>query len=132
MEQHPVVLFDGVCNFCNGAVNLLIQQDKEKTFRFAPLQSAAGQALLAAYNLPLTDFGSFVFIENNTPYTSSTAVLHLGRLLPWYWQWLQLGWLIPEKERDALYQFVANKRYEWFGKSESCAIPTPEIQSRFL
>ena len=110
----------------------MIQQDKEKTFRFAPLQSAAGQALLATHNLPLTDFGSFVFIENNTAYTNSTAVLHLGRLLPWYWQWLQLGWLIPEKERDALYQFIAGKRYEWFGKTESCAVPTPDMRSRFL
>ena len=132
MHEHPIVLFDGVCNFCNGTVNFLIGLDKKGLFRFAPLQSTVGQTLLSTYKLPLNNFGSFVFIQHQKAYTSSTAVLKMSRRLPWYWQWVQLGWMIPEKWRNYLYQLVAKNRYQWFGKRESCAFPTPEMRGRFL
>lgn len=132
MEQHPVVLFDGVCNFCSGAVNFVIRQDKQKKLRFATLQSAAGQRLLQAYKLPTQNFDSFVFIEKDKAYHSSTAGLKLYNHLPWYWKWTQLFWLVPRVVRDGLYKLVARNRYKWFGKKESCMVPTPDLRSRFL
>lgn len=132
MQQQPVVLFDGVCNFCSGAVNFVIRQDKQKKLRFAALQSAAGQRLLQAYKLPTQHFDSFVFIENDKAYHSSTAGLKLYNQLPWYWKWTQVFWLIPRFMRDALYNLVARNRYKWFGKKESCMVPTPDLRSRFL
>ncbi|MBB1283808.1 thiol-disulfide oxidoreductase DCC family protein [Flavisolibacter sp. BT320] len=132
MNNHPVVLFDGVCNFCNGSINFLIKQDKKAVFRFAALQSAAGQQLLQAYNLPQKDFESFVFLEKEKVYRQSSAALKLARHLPWYWQWTQVFWLLPKPIRDAAYTLIARNRYKWFGKKEACMVPTPDMRSRFL
>ena len=130
--EHPVVLFDGVCNFCNGMVNFLIRQDKKGIFRFAALQSETGQKLLEQHHLPKTDFDSFVLIENGKVYTSSTAGLRLYGKLPWYWKWTQLFWIIPRPLRNAVYALIARNRYRWFGKKEQCMLPTPDVRSRFL
>jgi predicted DCC family thiol-disulfide oxidoreductase YuxK len=131
-SEAPIVLFDGICNFCNGMVNFLIKQDKKKIFRFAALQSGAAQNLLAQYNLAKTDFDSFLLLDKGKVYKYSTAALRLGNRLPWYWKWTQLFWIIPEFIRDGVYRFIAKNRYNWFGKKEACMIPTPEMQSRFL
>lgn len=132
MQDHPVILFDGVCNFCNGTVNFLIKQDKQKVFRFAALQSAAGQQVLKKHQLPTKDFDSFILIDNGKPYKSSTAALRLYNKLPWYWKWTQIFWLVPKGVRDGIYRTIAKNRYKWFGKKEQCMIPTPEVKSRFL
>jgi predicted DCC family thiol-disulfide oxidoreductase YuxK len=132
LEQPPVILFDGICNFCNRSINFLIRQDKQKRFRFAPLQSEAGQKLLEQYHLPKKDFDSFVLIENGNVYKCSTAGLRLYSMLPWYWKWTQVFWLVPKFFRDGIYRFIAKNRYRWFGKKEACMIPTPEMRSRFL
>jgi predicted DCC family thiol-disulfide oxidoreductase YuxK len=129
---HPVVLFDGVCNFCNGAVNFTIRQDKNKVIRFAPLQSAAGQQLLQQYGLPQQDFKSFYFIEAGTAYSSSTAALRVCRYYPWYWQWVQVFWIIPAFIRNAVYNLIARNRYKLFGQKDTCMVPTPDISQRFL
>lgn len=128
----PIILFDGVCNFCSGAVNFIIRQDKNKVFRFAALQSEAGQKLLEQYGLPKEKFDSFVLIDNGKVYKSSTAGLRLYSRLPWYWKWTQLFWIVPRFLRDAVYNFIARNRYRWFGKSESCMVPTADVRSRFL
>jgi predicted DCC family thiol-disulfide oxidoreductase YuxK len=86
MHTSPIILFDGVCNFCNSTVNFILKQDKKGIIKFSPLQSPAGQRLLKAHQLPLQDFNSFLFIENGEPYSASTAVLRLIKYLPWYWQ----------------------------------------------
>jgi predicted DCC family thiol-disulfide oxidoreductase YuxK len=132
MTTGPVVLFDGVCNFCNGTVNFLIRQDREKKLRFAALQSEAGQALLREHGLPTGEFGSFVFIEAGKAYTASTAGLRLYRHLPWYWRWTQIFWIVPRPLRDAVYNWIARNRYRWFGKKNACMIPTPDMRERFL
>lgn len=132
MKQHPIVLFDGVCNFCNGAVNFLIRQDVGARLRFAALQSAAGQQLLQQYGLPQTSFASFVLIKNGQVYQKSDAVLQLIAYLPWYWQWPKGGALLPTAVRNGLYDFIARNRYKWFGQKDSCMVPTAEIRSRFL
>ena len=134
MQAHltPVILFDGVCNFCNGTVNFIIRQDKQNIFRFAPLQSAAGQKLLKEHNLPTDNFDSFVLIDNGKAYKSSTAGLRLYNKLPWYWQWTQIFWLVPKFIRDGVYNVIAKNRYKWFGKKEACMVPGPEMFDRFL
>ena len=132
VSDHPVILFDGVCNFCNGVVNFTIRQDKEGIFRFATLQSPAGQQLLQQYGLPAHSFDSFILIENSVVYKSSTAGLKLYNRLPWYWKWTQVFWVVPRVLRDAVYNLIARNRYKWFGKKEQCMVPTPELKSRFL
>jgi predicted DCC family thiol-disulfide oxidoreductase YuxK len=130
--EHPVVLFDGVCNFCNASVNFLIRQDKKNVFRFAPLQSEYGQKLLETYQLPKKQLDSFVLIDNGKVYKSSNAGLRLYGKLPWYWKWTQLFWIVPRFIRDGVYNLIARNRYRWFGKKDSCMIPTPSVRNRFL
>ncbi len=132
MTPAPIVLFDGVCNFCNGTVNFLLRQDRQRRLRFAALQSEAGQELLKAHGMPTTEHGSFVLIEGTKAYTRSTAGLRLYRHLPWYWKWTQLFWIVPRPLRDAVYNWIARNRYKWFGKKDACMIPSPEMRERFL
>ena len=132
MTESPLILFDGVCNFCNSTVNFILGQDKKQVFRFAALQSEAGQQLLKAHQLPQQDFNSFILIEKNMPYRASTAALRLLQYLPWYWQWARIFWLVPWFLRDGIYRLIANNRYKWFGKREACMVPSPEVRKRFL
>ena len=132
MQSHPVILFDGICNFCNAGVNFIIRQDKKKVFRFAALQSVAGQKILQQFNLPKEGFDSFVLVDNGKVYQKSTAGLRVYDKLPWYWKWTQLAWIAPRFLRDAVYDFIAKNRYKWFGKKEECMVPTADVKSRFL
>ena len=132
MVQQPVILFDGVCNFCNAGVNFIIKQDKKKVFRFAALQSEAGQNFLQQFDLPKEGFDSFVLIDKGKAYKKSTAGIRVYGKLAWYWKWTQLFWIVPAFIRNAVYDFIARNRYKWFGKKESCMIPTPEVKSRFI
>lgn len=130
--DHPVILFDGVCNFCNAGINFIIKQDRKKVFRFAALQSEAGQKLLAQYSLPKKEYESFVLIDGGKVYQKSSAGLRVYGKLPWYWKWTQAFWLAPKFIRNAVYDFIARNRYKWFGKKEACMIPTQDVKSRFL
>ena len=132
MSQQRVILFDGVCNFCNSAVNFAIKRDKKSTLKFAPLQSAEAHALLASYELPPVDMKSFVFIENGRSYTRSTAALKVCRYLNSFWPLMYGFIIVPKFLRDGIYNWIAKNRYRWFGKKEVCMIPTPEVRSRFL
>jgi len=131
-----VVLFDGVCNLCDGLVQFIIRHDRAGRFRFAALQSAAGQALLAAHGLPPLAAGhdpnSVLLVSGGQVYSHSVAVLRIARELGWPWRLAAVGSLVPRIWRDALYRYVARHRYRWFGRQESCMLPTPELQSRFL
>ncbi|HTM92361.1 MAG TPA: thiol-disulfide oxidoreductase DCC family protein [Flavisolibacter sp.] len=132
MEEHPIILFDGVCNFCNSAINFVLKQDKKGIFRFAPLQSEAGQKLLQQYHLSTKEFNSFVLIDKGKVYKKSTASLRVMNRLPWYWKEAQILRIIPTAFRDAIYDFIAKNRYKWFGKKEQCMVPTAELRERFL
>jgi predicted DCC family thiol-disulfide oxidoreductase YuxK len=132
VDENPVILFDGVCNFCNGAINFVLKQDKKGIFRFAPLQSEAGRRLLQQYHLPTDEFESFVLIDDGKVYTKSSAALRVMNKLPWYWKEAQIFRVIPTIFRDAIYDFIARNRYKWFGKKDQCMLPTPEMRSRFL
>ncbi len=135
MADSPVILFDGVCNLCNGFVQFVIRHDAAGQFRFAALQSAAGQALLAAHGAaaaPEATPDSVRLVADGQVYSHSTAVLQVARRLGWPWRLLGMGGVLPRAWRDGLYRWVARHRYRWFGRQESCWLPTPELRSRFL
>ncbi|SEM90535.1 thiol-disulfide oxidoreductase DCC family protein [Lihuaxuella thermophila] len=127
-----IILFDGVCNFCNEWVQFVIRRDSRAKFRFAPLQSDTGQSLLSARGIDPAGLDSLVLIEKNRHSTQSTAVLRICKELDGLWKVLYLLILVPRPLRNAVYRWVAANRYRWFGKRESCMIPTPEIRGRFL
>ena len=136
-DSVPVtILFDGVCNLCNGFVQFVIRHDPAGRFRFAALQSPAGQALLAAHgSLPpaaLASPESVVLVQGGHLYSHSTAVLRIAGQLGGPWRLAAAGWLLPRPWRDALYRWVARHRYRWFGRQESCMLPTPALRNRFL
>lgn len=131
MDQ-PIVLFDGVCNLCNSAVQFIIRHDKKNIFMFTSLQSNAGQKLLAQYNFPLDELNSFIFIENNKAYTRSTGALKVVRKLQGLWPLLYGFMIVPKFIRDGVYNWVGRNRYKWYGKKDACMIPTPELKARFL
>lgn len=130
--NHIVVLFDGVCNLCNGAVQFIIKRDPFFVFKFASLQSEFGQSHLKKLNLPLHELHSFIVLENGIYYQRSDAALKIASNLKGPWSVLGIFKIIPKFIRDAIYTFIASNRYKVFGKQDSCMIPTPELQSRFI
>jgi predicted DCC family thiol-disulfide oxidoreductase YuxK len=128
----PIVLFDGVCNFCNRSVNFILDHDTRRRFRFAALQSDAGQAVLRRFALRTDDFDTAVLVERGRAYTKSAAALRIARNLGGWWSLLALLFAIPPFLRDAAYDVLARNRYRWFGKADSCRVPTPEVWERFL
>ncbi|OWP61878.1 thiol-disulfide oxidoreductase DCC [Hymenobacter amundsenii] len=132
--QPSVILFDGVCNLCNGFVQFVIQHDAAGQFRFAALQSAAGQELLTAHKLPAPSTpDSVVLLADGKAYTHSAAALGILARLGGRWAVLaRAGRWFPRPLRDAVYRLIARYRYRWFGRQESCWLPTPELQARFL
>lgn len=128
----PVLLFDGVCNLCNGLVRWVVERDPGGTFRFASLQSAAGQAILEAHGLPTDDFETFVMVEGDRYYTKSAAALRVLRRLGLPYALAYAFVAVPRPLRDRVYDFVADRRYGWFGRRDSCMVPGPEIEARFL
>src|SRR5690349_348199 len=113
MQEHPIILFDGICNYCNSMINFVIRQDKKNIFRFAPLQSIAGQQLLEQYGIDNKAMDSFVLIKDGKAYQKSTAALSVMNLLPWYWKELQVLRIVPRFLRDEIYDFIARNRYKW-------------------
>lgn len=140
----PVVLFDGTCTFCNGAVQFIIDREKKGELRFAPIQSEAGQAILeeaAGKSRALAlregadgsgDPDSVVLVENGKVYSHSTAGLRIARRLRAPWSWTTVFVIVPRFVRDAVYRWFARNRYRWFGKEETCRVPTPALRERFL
>lgn len=133
-DTQPVVLFDGVCNLCNSSVQFIIDRDPAATLRFASLQSEAAAALLRRHGLPPIegDPDSILLVEDGTVYSHSSAALRIARRLSGAWKALYVFMVIPRPLRDLVYRFIARNRYRWFGKSEMCRVPTPELRSRFL
>ena len=131
-RNHPVLLFDGVCNLCNRSVQFIIKRDKKKRIRFASLQSDVGKSLLKQYAISTNQMESLVFIDNEKAYTRSAGVLRLMKYLHAPWNWLSFFRFVPVFIRDGVYNWVARKRYKWFGKKDECMVPTAEIRERFL
>jgi predicted DCC family thiol-disulfide oxidoreductase YuxK len=126
-----IVLFDGVCNFCNGAVNFIISQDREKRFKFGTLQSEFGQQMRAKYGIG-EDVDSIILIENDQAYMHSTAGLRVAKTLGGIWSLGYAFIIVPAFIRDWFYKLFAKYRYRLFGKKDVCMMPTPDVRERFI
>lgn len=142
--MESLVLFDGKCNLCNGAVQFMIDHERAPNLKFAPLQSdhaserltaamgdEAAQALLQGATGD-GDPDTIVVIEDGKAYTHSTAALRIASHLRAPWRWAFVFYVVPRFIRDVVYRWIARNRYRWFGKSESCRVPTPELRARFV
>jgi len=127
-----IILFDGVCNFCDSSVNFIIDKDSKNIFKFAALQSEKGQEILDYFKLPKDDFDSFVLIEDNKIYKKSSAALKIANKLGGIWKILYPLIIIPKPIRDFFYNLIAKNRYKLFGKKDACRIPTPQFKEKFL
>jgi predicted DCC family thiol-disulfide oxidoreductase YuxK len=132
-RDQRVILFDGVCNLCNGSVTFVLQHERKPIFQFASIQSDAGKELLQYYRLPADYLQSVILIENGKAYFTSSAALKIGQTLRFPWSLLaRMGFVVPAFLRDWVYDQIAKHRYGWFGRRDVCMIPTEELKSRFL
>lgn len=130
--KEKIILFDGVCDLCNGFVQFVIKRDPHKLFKFAALQSTFGQDFLQRLGQNPKDLKSIILIDGEQFYTQSDAALNILKNLKGYRFAAKFLMLFPRFLRNSVYQIVAKNRYQWFGKKEQCMVPTPELQSRFL
>ncbi|WP_159888525.1 thiol-disulfide oxidoreductase DCC family protein [Paenibacillus puerhi] len=129
---YPIVLYDGICGFCQRAVQFILPRDRSGTFRFAALQSEVGQSLLQQHGLAGASLDTFVLIHEGRAYTRSTAGLRVLRELGGMWRWLYSAIIVPTPIRDMVYAMIARNRYRMFGKADACMLPRPEDRKRFL
>ena len=133
IAEQKIILFDGVCNLCNGSVIFILQREKEPVFQFASIQSEAGQELLEWCELPKDYRQAIVLIDRGKIYLGSTAALKIGQTLKLPWSILSyVGFVVPKFIRDWVYSQIANHRYRWFGKRDICMVPTENLKARFL
>ena len=131
-DDESIILFDGVCNLCSGFVQFVLPRDEEGKYRFASLQSDAGQALLAEHDLPSDELDSVVLIEDGESYVKSSAIIQIAAGLGGAYRLLSPFRYLPRSARDRVYDFVADNRYRWFGKKDRCMMPSGDVESRFL
>ena len=128
-----IILFDGVCNLCNSAVQFVIKHDNKDVFRFVALQSELGQQILKHIGVNPANIDSIVLYEPGVAYyCKSSAAIEMARSLGGFWHFGTVFRIIPTAIRNLLYDYVAKNRYNWYGKKESCMVPTPELKIKFL
>lgn len=127
-----LVLFDGVCNFCNSTVQRIIRNDKKNVFYFASLQSDIGQKILDNFRLKTNAADTIVYIRNGIVFTKSDAALQIAGRMKFPFPVLCLGFIVPRFLRNIIYDYIAKNRYKWFGKSENCVVPTEEQKKKFI
>ena len=127
-----VVLFDGVCNFCNHTINFLIDHDPADRFRFAAQQSDVGQKIMHENGLGDLMLNTLIVFDNGKTYTHSTGALRLAKYMPMPWRMLNWFLIVPSFVRNFCYKVFAKYRYRLFGQVEACRMPTPEIRAKFL
>jgi predicted DCC family thiol-disulfide oxidoreductase YuxK len=126
-----IILFDGICNLCSSSVRFIIQRDPGREFKFASLQSEAGKQYIKQYIIHET-IDSIVLIKDGKVYLESTAALKIASRLKWPWRIFGILLGIPKPVRDRLYKWIAKNRYKWFGRDESCMLPSKENRDRFI
>jgi len=131
-ENYKIVLFDGVCNFCNASVNFILARDKKNKFKFAALQSNAGMELQKKFGLDPNDLKTFILVEDDKYYTKTTAALRTVKELNFPWNLSYIFIVIPPFIRNIAYNVIAKYRYKWFGKRDKCRVPTEEEKENFL
>jgi predicted DCC family thiol-disulfide oxidoreductase YuxK len=132
LTNNQLILFDGVCNLCNSSVDFIVRHDKKGVFKFASLQSDLGQEVMKKFNLPMQKYDSVLLIRQNKVFKKSTAALEIARQLKGFWFLLYGFMIIPAFIRNLAYDLIAQNRYRWFGKKETCRLPTTEERGRFL
>jgi predicted DCC family thiol-disulfide oxidoreductase YuxK len=131
-QDKKIILFDGVCNLCNSSVQYIIKRDRKDLFRFVSLQSELGQKILKHLGISDRNIDSIVlYSPGRAYYYKSGAIIEIAKELP-YFNWFTVFRFVPTSLRDAIYDFIAKNRYHWYGKQESCMIPTPELKGKFL
>ncbi len=131
-SDSKIILFDGVCNFCNYWVNFIVDHDKQNIFKFAALQSEKGRELLDKFELPKNDFDSFILITQNIVFKKSSAAFEIAKQLNGWPKIFAPFRFLPQTLTDFVYDLVARNRYKFFGKQDVCRIPTKEEKSKFL
>jgi predicted DCC family thiol-disulfide oxidoreductase YuxK len=131
-KNKTILLFDGECNLCNSFVQFILKNEKNNEIQFSSLQSEIGKIILAQHNINTDSINSLVFIENNIPYLKSTAALKISRYLKGIYSLAILFFIIPKFMRDYIYDYIAKNRYNWYGKKDSCIVPTGKLLERFL
>ena len=132
MKDKQIILFDGVCNLCNGSVNFVIDRDKSDTFRFAALQSDEGIHELTLLNGDPSKMNSIILIKDGKVYDKSTAALLIAGELNGLWPLMKVFMIFPRFIRDSVYDIIAKNRYKWFGRTDVCRVPSPELTAKFL
>lgn len=132
MTENPIILFDGDCALCNGALRWVIARDPDRRFQLASLASPIARRLLARRGLNPEELNSVVLLDNDTAYLRSDAALRVAAQLRWPWRWLGGLRVIPRPVRDWVYDLVARNRHRWFGRTVNCALPSPEVAARLL
>jgi len=133
MSDKKIILFDGVCNLCNGFVQFVIKRDAKDIFHFASLQSEIGQQLISERNIDISKVDSVILIAPGVAYyVKSDAALQIGRHIKGYRTISKVLNLIPRSLRNIVYDFIARNRYKWYGKKDQCMVPTPELKGKFL
>lgn len=128
-----IILFDGICNFCNSSVLKIIRFDTKNKFVFASIQSEVGQQIINHLKIDTAKTDSIILYEPNVSYDiKSSAALKIMKEFKGIWKLTQLFWIVPRFFRDAVYDFIAKNRYKWFGKKETCTIPSPKLKAKFL
>ncbi len=128
-KEYPIILFDGICNFCSASVLFIIKRDPKGQFRFAALQSDFSKDLIGVADLTMD---TLLLVEDGVVYKESTAALHIARKLRGGWKLLYGFIILPRFIRDPIYRLISRNRYQWFGKKDECMVPTPELRARFL
>ena len=132
LDGRPVLLFDGVCNLCNRSVQEIIPRDPTGKVAFAPLQSEIGRALQERHGFDTDDLDTVILVEGNSVHTKSDAAIRVAELLGWPYAALVLTRLVPRSVRNDIYDFVADNRYDWFGRKDQCMVPDEDVSDRFL
>jgi predicted DCC family thiol-disulfide oxidoreductase YuxK len=127
-----VLLFDGLCHLCDGGVRFVVAHDQAERIHFAPIQGELGRRLYAEQGLDAEAPNTMLLVTREQVFRASDAVIEIARRLGGAWKLAVLGKVIPKGLRDAAYSFVARNRYKWFGKHETCLMPTPELRRRML
>jgi predicted DCC family thiol-disulfide oxidoreductase YuxK len=131
-NQERIIFFDGVCNLCNSSVDIVIRKDKKALFKYASLQSGFAEQLLTKQGVNPDDLDSIVLFENGKIYQKSTAALKIAGKMSGIYPLLGLFWIVPSFIRDGVYNWIARNRYKWFGKKETCRVPTAQERALFL
>jgi predicted DCC family thiol-disulfide oxidoreductase YuxK len=126
-----IVLFDGVCNFCQSSVQFIIKHESNQELRFASLQSEFGKSIIQQYQIP-KDIDSIVFIEHQKAYIKSDAALKISTYFKFPFKLLTIFKIVPTFIRNKVYDYIAKNRYAWFGKQDACMLPNAEIRNRFI